>query len=414
MPRPRRRHASSATSRSSSARSTASGWSTSTPRRRRRSRVAVLDAMDDCYRRYYANIHRGVYSIAEESTAAFEDARRKVARFINAPRPEEIVFTRNATEAINLVAYTWARANLQRRRRDRALAHGAPRQRRAVAHARGRTRRRAALDPAHRRLPARPHRTSTSCSTAPSCSRSARCRTCSARSTRSGRSPTPRTRTARSCSSTRASSCRTSPTDVQAWDADFVAFSAHKLLGPSGIGALWARRELLEAMPPFLGGGEMIRDVRLDGFTTERRAVEVRSGHAGDRRGGRFRRGGRLLSALGMDAVRDARDATHRATRSTRSRDASPTRSRSTARATSRSAAARSRSCSTGSTPTTSARCSTRTRVCVRAGHHCAKPLMRQLGVPATSRASFYVYNDEADVDVLVEALAKAQKFFAL
>jgi len=75
--------------------------------------VAVLDAMDDCYRRYYANIHRGVYSIAEESTAAFEDARRKVANFVGAAQPEEIVFVRNATEAINLVAYTWARANLQ-------------------------------------------------------------------------------------------------------------------------------------------------------------------------------------------------------------------------------------------------------------------------------------------------------------
>ena len=126
-------------------------------------------------------------------------------------RTAEIVFTRNATESINLVAYTWARANLQAG--DAIVlshmehhANVVP-----VADARRRTRRRAALDPADRRLPPRPHRTSTRCSTAPACSRSARCRTCSARSTTSARSPTPRTRTARSCSSTRASTCRTSP-----------------------------------------------------------------------------------------------------------------------------------------------------------------------------------------------------------
>ena len=115
---------------------------------------------------------------------------------------------------------------------------------------------------------------------------------------------------ARSCSSTPASPCRTSPTDVQAWDADFVAFSAHKMLGPSGIGALWARRELLEAMPPFLGGGEMIRDVRARRLHHQRGAVEVRGRHPA-RSPRRSASGAAVdyLEALGMDAVRDARDA---------------------------------------------------------------------------------------------------------
>ena len=149
-----------------------------------------------------------------------------------------------------------------RGRRDRAHAHGAPRQRRAVAHARRRARRRAALDPAHRRLPPRPHATSTSCSTAPSCSRSARCRTCSARSTTSARSPTPPTPPAPTCSSTPARPCRTSRSTCRPGTPTSSPSPPHKMLGPTGIGALWARAELLEAMPPFLGGGEMIRDVR--------------------------------------------------------------------------------------------------------------------------------------------------------
>ena len=201
---------------------------------------------------------------------------------------------------------------------------------------------------------------------------------------------------------------------MQAWDADFVAFSAHKLLGPSGIGALWARHELLEAMPPFLGGGEMIRDVRVDGFTTNDVPWKFEAGTQAIAEAIGFGAAVDYLSALGMDAVRDHEmqlTAVH-ARRAARPLPGPPHDLRTARRR--RSAVGRSRSCSTASTRTTSARSSTRTRVCVRAGHHCAKPLMRQLGVPATSRASFYVYNDEADVDVLVEALAKAQKFFAL
>ena len=132
---------------------------------------------------------------------------------------------RNVTEAINLVAYTWGRAEPERGRRRRAQRDGAPRQHRAVAHARRGARHRAALDPAHRRLPPRPHRRSATSSTAPSCSRSPRCRTCSARSTTSGRSPTPRTRPARSCSSTRARPCRTCPSTCRTGTPTSSAFT---------------------------------------------------------------------------------------------------------------------------------------------------------------------------------------------
>ena len=199
---------------------------------------------------------------------------------------------------------------------------------------------------------------------------------------------------------------------MQAWDADFVAFSAHKMCGPSGIGALWARQELLEAMPPFLGGGEMIRDVRLDGFTTNDVPWKFEAGTQADRRGGRLRRRGRLPRPRSAWTRCATTRCASPATRSTRSRDRFP------------------ESLTIYGPLDTSVRGGAvsflfdgihahdisqvldEDAVCVRAGHHCAKPLMRQLGVPATTRASFYVYNDEADVDVLVEALAKAQKFF--
>ena len=210
--RARRRRASRPTSRSSSAQVNGkrlvyldSASSSQKPH-------AVLDAMDDYYRDVLRQHPPRRLHDRRGGHRRVRGRARQGRRASSTPRhPHEIVFARNATEAINLVAYSWARANLARGRRHRAHAHGAPRQRRAVAHARRRARRRAALDPAHRRLPPRPHRPRRSCSTAPSSSRSPRCRTCSAPSTTSARSPTPPTPPARSCSSTRARPCRTSP-----------------------------------------------------------------------------------------------------------------------------------------------------------------------------------------------------------
>ena len=134
----------------------------------------VIDAMTHFTETSYAPINRSAYRLAAEATDAYEGARAKVARFVNARHPDEIVFTKNATEALNLVAQSWGRANLGRRRRRRAHPHGAPRQRRAVAHARRRAGHRAALDPADRRRPARPDDARRSCSTAPRSCRSRR------------------------------------------------------------------------------------------------------------------------------------------------------------------------------------------------------------------------------------------------
>jgi cysteine desulfurase/selenocysteine lyase len=373
---------------------------------------AVLDAMDDCYRRYYANIHRGVYSIAEEATAAFEDARRKVARFINARRPEEVVFTRNATEAINLVAYTWARANLAAG--DAIVLSHMEHHANVVpwhmlAAERGVELRWIPLT-ADFRL---------DLSNLDELLDGAKLLAISAMSNVLGtiNEIRPLADAAHAAGAhVLVDACQFVPhvaTDVQAWDADFIAFSAHKLLGPSGIGALWARYELLEEMPPFLGGGEMIRDVRLEGFTTNDVPWKFEAGTQAIVEAIGFGVAVEYLSALGMDAVR-----AHEMLLTSYALDAlrerfpdsltiyGPTDVNVRGGAVS--------FLFDGIHAHDISQVLDEDAVCVRAGHHCAKPLMRQLGVPATSRASFYVYNDEADVDVLVEALAKAQKFFAI
>jgi cysteine desulfurase / selenocysteine lyase len=373
---------------------------------------SVLDAMDDCYRRYYANIHRGVYSIAEEATAAFEDARGKVARFVNASRPEEIVFVRNATEAINLVAYTWARQNLLEG--DAVVLSHMEHHANVVpwhmlAAERGIELRWIPLTDDYR----------LDLTDLDSLLAGAKLLAISAMSNVLGtiNEIRPLADAAHAQDAlVLVDACQFVPhvrTDVQAWDADFVAFSAHKLLGPSGIGALWARHELLDEMPPFLGGGEMIRDVRLDGFTTNDVPWKFEAGTQAIVEAVGFGAAVDYLSALGMDAVRDHE---MRLTRYTLDalRDRFPDSLKIYGPT---DVSIRGGAVSflfDGIHAHDISQVLDEDGVCVRAGHHCAKPLMRRLGVPATSRASVYVYNDEADIDVLVEALAKAQKFFAI
>jgi cysteine desulfurase/selenocysteine lyase len=374
--------------------------------------LAVLDAMDDCYRRYYANVHRGVYTIAEESTAAMELARAKVARFVNARQSSEIVFVRNATEAINLVAYSWARANLQAG--DKIVlshlehhANVVPWQ--MLAAERGVEVRWIPLTPDFR----------LDLTDLDELLAGARLLAISAMSNVLGTiTPVNELIAAAHAAGALAlvDACQYVPhvaTDVQAWDADFVAFSAHKMCGPSGIGALWARQELLEAMPPFLGGGEMIRDVRLDGFTTNDVPWKFEAGTPAIAESVGWGAAVDYLQGLGMDAVRAHEvELTAYALSALHERfgaDLTVYGPQDTA--------IRGGAVSflfDGIHAHDISQVLDEDAVCVRAGHHCAKPLMRQLGVPATTRASFYVYNDEADVDVLIEALAKAQKFFEI
>ena len=374
--------------------------------------IQVLDAMDRLYRESYANVHRGVYTIAEETTALYEGARKKIANLLNAPSSNDIVFTKNVTEAINLVAYSWARANLPRGRRHRPHRDGAPRQHRAVAHPRRRARRRAALDPAHPRLPARPQR-----SRPPARRRQAPQRHRGVERARHDQRHPALADAAHAAGALilvdAAQAVPHLPVDVQAWDADFVGFTGHKMLGPSGIGGLWARAELLEAMPPFLGGGEMIREVTTTGFTTNDLPWKFEAGTPPIVEAVGLGAAVDYLEAIGLDAVRaHEKELTKLCARRWRDRFDDrltiygPTEIEGRGGAVS--------FLFEGIHAHDVSQVVDEDGVCVRAGHHCAKPLMRVLGVPATTRASFYVYNDEADVDALVDALAKAEAFFAI
>jgi cysteine desulfurase/selenocysteine lyase len=374
--------------------------------------LPVLDAMDDVYRTHYANIHRGVYAIAEQATAEYELARAKVARFVNARESAEIVFTRNATESINLVAYTWARQNL-RAGDVIVLSH--------MEH-------HANVVPWHMLVAERgvelrwigltdDYRLDTS--NIDELLQGAKLLAISAMSNVLGSINDVQDLAAKAHAAgahVLVDACQFVPhvaTDVQDWGADFVAFSSHKMLGPSGIGALWARRELLEAMPPFLGGGEMIRDVRVDGFTPNDVPWKFEAGTMPIVEAIGFGAAVDYLTNLGMDAVRQHEiDMTKYALRALQDRFGDELKIYGPLVTAVRGGAVS--FLFEGIHAHDISQVLDEDAVCVRAGHHCAKPLMRQLGVPATSRASFYVYNDEADVDALVEALAKAQKFFEI
>lgn len=374
--------------------------------------LAVLDAMDDVYRTHYANIHRGVYAIAEQATAEYEQARVKVARFVNANDSAEIVFTRNATESINLVAYTWARQNLHEG--DVIVLSHMEHHANVVpwhmlAAERGVQLRWLGLTDDFR----------LDTSNLDELLAGAKLLAISAMSNVLGSIndiPALVTQARAAGARVLVDACQFVPhvaTDVQAWDADFVAFSSHKMLGPSGIGALWARRELLEAMPPFLGGGEMIRDVRVEGFTTNDVPWKFEAGTMPIVEAIGFGAAVDYLSTLGMDAVRAHEvSLTKYALEALQDRFGADLTIYGPLDTAIRGGAVS--FLFEGIHAHDISQVLDEDAVCVRAGHHCAKPLMRQLGVPATSRASFYVYNDEADVDALVEALAKAQKFFEI
>ncbi len=374
--------------------------------------TAVLDAMREYDETTHANVHRGVYAIAEEATRRFEEARIEVGRFIGARVPDrEVVFTKNATEAINLVAHAWGRTHL--RAGDAVVltemehhANIVPWQ--MLAAERGIELRwlpvdeqgRLVLDDLDRLLDG------------------ARLLGVTVMSNVLGTlNPVSRLAAAAHAAGAVvvADACQSVPhlpTDVTALGADFVAFSAHKMLGPTGIGVLWGRDELLAELPPFLGGGEMILDVRKEGFTPNDIPWRFEAGTPPITEAVGLGAAVGYLRHLGMEAVR------HHDLHLTRYALAALDERFGTDLTVFGPPEAAARggviSFALGDLhPHDISQILDEYGVCVRAGHHCAKPLMRRLGVTATARASFAPYSDESDVDALVEALAAAVRFFA-
>jgi cysteine desulfurase/selenocysteine lyase len=373
---------------------------------------AVIDAMADFMRHGYAPVNRSAYQLAVEADCAYEGARRAVARFINAPSASEVVFTKNATESINLVAHTWARANM--RAGDAIVlthmehhANIVPWQ--MLAAERGIELRWLPLT-ADGQL---------DLSTLPQLLDGAKAFAFTAMSNVLG-TITPVRQLVDAAHAAGAiaivDACQYVPhnvTDVQAWDADFVAFSSHKMCGPSGIGVLWGRETLLDAMPPFLGGGNMIADVRLDGFTTAELPAKFEAGTPPIIEAVGLGAAVQFLEGIGMPAVRAHEiELTRYALDTLNQRFGDditihgPTNVE--VRGSTFSFAFR------GIHPHDLSQILDQRNVCVRAGHHCAKPLMRLLGANATARASFYLYNDASEVDTLADALDGASDIFGL
>ncbi len=369
----------------------------------------VIDAEREFYEQYNANVHRGAYLIAEEATAAYESAREKVAKFINAPNKDCIVFTRGTTEAINLVAYSWGLANL--REGDEILltemehhSNIVPWQ--LIAERTGAKIKVVPItddglldmDAFERLLTERvkivavTHVSNVLGTINPVHEICRKAHEVGAMVLVDGAQAAPHL-----------------PVDVQAIGCDFYALSGHKMCGPTGVGALYGRKELLEAMPPFLGGGEMIRTVTFEQTTfndvpykfeagTPPIAQAVGLGVAVD-----------YLTKIGIERIRahEVELVTYALERLREIDDitiygAAPPEQRGGVIA-----------FNIGNIhPHDLATFLDAHGICIRAGHHCAQPLMRRLNVAATARASFYLYNTPDEIDALVEALQQAVKFF--
>jgi cysteine desulfurase/selenocysteine lyase len=370
----------------------------------------VIDAVADYYREYNANVHRGIYTIGEKATAAYEAARFKVARFINAPDSHEVIFTRNATEAINLVAYSWGRRNIDRgdvivltemehhanlvpwqllvQEKDGDLEF-IPITDDGILR----------LDVFEVLLRLKPKLVAfTHVSNTLGTINQVRdmvelAHEAGALVLIDGAQAVPHV-----------------PVDVQALGADFYVFSGHKMLGPMGSGALWARRELLEAMPPFLSGGEMIREVHLrrSDFNDIPWKFEAGTPAVGDAIG--LGAAVDYLTAIGMDAVREHEIHLVAYALDTLARDVPDIALYGPMDPALRGGVVPFNL--PGIHPHDVAQVLDRFGIAVRAGHHCTMPLHERLDLAATARASFNVYSTREDIDALVAGLLEVQRVF--
>jgi cysteine desulfurase/selenocysteine lyase len=369
----------------------------------------VIDRMVHFYEAENANVHRGVYELGEKATAAYEGAREAAARHIGARSTRSIVFTRGTTESINLVRYSWGRENVHEG--DEILVtemehHSNLVPWQLLAQESGAVLRHLPIDDEGKlrldllgefitdrtKLVAVTLMSNVLGTINPVREMADAAHSVGARVLVDAAQAAPHV-----------------VFDVNELDCDFLGYSSHKMLGPTGAGVLYGREDLLEEMPPFLGGGEMIREVWADRATWNEIPYKFEAGTMN------------IAQAVGMGAAIEYLEALGRD--SIRAHEKELTRY------------ALSKLAETGATihgpsdveerggvvsftlddvhPHDMATIVDQEGVCIRAGHHCAQPLMRKLGVPATARASFYVYNSTDDVDALVDALEKSKGWFA-
>jgi cysteine desulfurase / selenocysteine lyase len=369
---------------------------------------AVIEAMDRFYRHSNANIHRGVHTLAEEATAMYEEARVKIARFINAASAHEVIYTRNTTESINLVAYTWARANLKagdmviltEMEHDSNLVPW-----HILAAEKGVRLEFIPVTPdglldleAYKKLLAQgpklvsfTHMSNVLGTITPAAEIIRLAHEAGAITVLDGAQSVPHLKV-----------------DVQALDVDFLAFSAHKMCGPTGIGALYGKAKLLEAMPPFLGGGDMIKEVHLRSFRPNTIPYKFEAGTPAIAESVGFGAAVDYLSAIGMEQVSSHEHeiieyALERLEEVPGLHVFGPTADKKGGVAS---------FTFDGIHPHDVAQILDRDGIAVRAGHHCAQPLHEKFGIQSTTRASFYIYSTRSEVDALIEGIYKVKKVF--
>ena len=369
----------------------------------------VIEALSSFLGNQNANIHRGIHRLAEEATEAHEAARKKVADFIGASSSREVVFCRNTTEAINLVAYSWARSSLQEgdlivltemEHHSNMVPWQILAQERGIrlAYVPITDEGLLDLDEYHRLLDDKPrlvsfmHMSNMLGTINPAAEMTAAAHDAGALVLLDAAQSVPHL-----------------PVDVATLDVDFLAFSGHKMCGPTVIGVLYAREALLKAMPPFLGGGDMIKRVRLDGFSTNDVPYKFEAGTPAIAEAVGLGAAIDFLGSIGMDLIHQHERhlvgyALERLAEVPGIQVYGP--------------AAEQRGGVASFTfadvhPHDVAQILDQDGVAVRAGHHCAMPIHERFCIPATTRASFYLYNTTEEIDKLIEGLYKVKEIFA-
>jgi cysteine desulfurase/selenocysteine lyase len=370
--------------------------------------LAVIESMDQYYRQSNANIHRGIHTLAEEATALYEDARQQIAQFIHSPSARQVIFTRNATESINLVAYSWGRtflkpgdtviltemehhANLvpwhiladEKKIRLEFIPvteHGI-----------------LDLDVFEKLLSLEPklvsftHMSNVLGTINPAAEMIRKTHQAGALALVDGAQSVPHF-----------------SVDVQEMDADFLVFSAHKMCGPTGVGVLYGKKELLDAMPPFMGGGDMIKRVHLRSFTPNEIPYKFEAGTPAIAESIGLGAAVRYLTSIGMEVI--AQHEKEMITYALERLEEIPGVKVFGPPAELKGGVA---SFTLDQVhPHDISQVLDQEGIAIRAGHHCAMPLHEKFNLAATARASFYLYNRFDEVDQLVEAIYLVKKLF--